>query len=151
MVNLTLKMIAPILRNEATTVEIKKKAQMAYTANIQKQLKNTVFMDDGCSSWYKTSDGWNSTTFPYSQIRFTWWCMFPTWNDWSFSYTRMGLAKRRMRLLAKILMIVLPAYGIVKANRSGLKLSDGPGLLKRVVSEGLARSIVMLERLRMAL
>jgi hypothetical protein len=151
MINLTLKMIAPILRKDATTVEIKKEAEMAYTADMQKQLKDTIFMDSGCSSWYKTAEGWNSTTFPYSQIHFTLWCMFPSWNDWSFSYTRKGIFKRRMWLLVKILMIVLPAYGILRANRVGLKLRDGPGLLKRIVSEGLARSISMLERLRMAL
>ncbi|KAH9870664.1 hypothetical protein IAQ61_006142 [Plenodomus lingam] len=50
MVNFTLKFIAPILHNHATTVEIKTSAENAYTAEMQRALKNTVWQS-GCSSW----------------------------------------------------------------------------------------------------
>ena len=64
MVNYSLKFIKKVLRGDATTVEVKREAESRYTQNIQARLKNTVWMKGGCSSWYFTSDGWNSTVLP---------------------------------------------------------------------------------------
>lgn len=59
-----MKFVAPILKGEIRTVEVKKEAERAYTQDIQTKLKDTIFMSGGCSSWYYTKDGWNSTVLP---------------------------------------------------------------------------------------
>ena len=64
MVNYTLKLVEPILNGDAHFVEVKKEAEMAWTADIQKSLKSTIWHTGGCRSWYKGADGWNSTTYP---------------------------------------------------------------------------------------
>ena len=63
MVELTLKLIAPILRGEARTVEVKKDAELKWTRDIQRELKDTTFITGGCNSWYHTDNGWNSVTY----------------------------------------------------------------------------------------
>jgi cation diffusion facilitator CzcD-associated flavoprotein CzcO len=63
MVNHSLKFIKLILNGEASLVEVKKDAEMRYTAEMQEALKDTVWRS-GCSSWYFTKDGWNSTVYP---------------------------------------------------------------------------------------
>jgi cation diffusion facilitator CzcD-associated flavoprotein CzcO len=63
MVNHSLKFIKLILNGEASLVEVKKEAEMRYTAEMQEALKDTVWRS-GCSSWYFTKDGWNSTVYP---------------------------------------------------------------------------------------
>lgn len=63
MVELVLKLIAPVLRGEARTVEVKKDAEMKWTSDIQRELKDTTFMAGGCKSWYFSDDGWNSTMY----------------------------------------------------------------------------------------
>lgn len=65
MVQYTIKLIKPIIKGEATVVEVKKEAEIAYTNDIQKKLKNTVWAQGGCRSWYMSEDGWNSTLLPY--------------------------------------------------------------------------------------
>jgi len=47
------------------TYEIKEDAEKAYTADIQKRMKDTVWTDSRCRSWYKNEKGWNSTLYPY--------------------------------------------------------------------------------------
>ncbi|KFY18105.1 hypothetical protein V492_00143 [Pseudogymnoascus sp. VKM F-4246] len=64
MVNYAMKMIEPILKGDAHYVEVKKEAEMAWTADIQKSLKKRVWSTGGCKSWYQGEDGWNSTTYP---------------------------------------------------------------------------------------
>lgn len=64
MVNYSLKFIKLVLSGEARTVEVKKEAEVAFTNEIQEALKDTVWRS-GCSSWYYTQDGWNSTVYPY--------------------------------------------------------------------------------------
>ena len=64
MVNYSLKFIRLILNGDASTIEVKQDAEISYTRRIQKRLKNTVWMKGGCSSWYFTADGWNSTVLP---------------------------------------------------------------------------------------
>jgi len=64
MVNLTLKLVAPVLNGDAEFVEVKKAAEIAWTADIQKSLKGTVWHTGGCHNWYKGADDWNSTVYP---------------------------------------------------------------------------------------
>ena len=64
MVTYALKFIKPILKGEVDTWEVKKEAEVTFTTNLQKRLKNTVWHAGGCTSWYKGDDDWNSTAFP---------------------------------------------------------------------------------------
>ena len=64
-VNYSLKLMGPILRGEARITEVKKEAELAYTAEIQKPLRDTVWQNGGCESWYKSSDNdWNGKIYP---------------------------------------------------------------------------------------
>lgn len=63
-VNLSLKLVKPILNGDVRTVEIKKKAQLDWTRDTQAALKRTVWHTGGCNSWYKDENGWNSTGYP---------------------------------------------------------------------------------------
>lgn len=64
MVSQSLKLIRPILKGEASQVEIKKQAEVDWATDIQKACKRTVLHTGGCQSWYKTDSGWNSTIYP---------------------------------------------------------------------------------------
>jgi hypothetical protein len=63
-VNYSLKFIRLVLNGDATTVEVKKDAEVAYTQDIQQRLKGMVWQSGGCHSWYYRKDGWNSTMYP---------------------------------------------------------------------------------------
>ncbi|KAI8936578.1 hypothetical protein NX059_006978 [Plenodomus lindquistii] len=79
MVNYALKFISLILHNNASTIAVKSSAEKAYTADVQRALRDTVWQS-GCSSWYYRADGWNPTVYPYSQVDFWRRCKFPTWS-----------------------------------------------------------------------
>lgn len=64
MINYSLHFIKKILAGDVNIVEVKKEAEVAWTNEIQAQLKHTVIGSGGCHSWYKTSSGWNCTTYP---------------------------------------------------------------------------------------
>jgi len=64
MVEYTLKFIKPILKGDVTTVEVKREAEEAYTEDLQRALKKTIWLSGGCSSWYFTENGWNGTVLP---------------------------------------------------------------------------------------
>lgn len=64
MVNYALKFIAPILKGEVSTYEVKEEAERDWTNTIQAALKETVFQAGGCVSWYSTENGWNSIIYP---------------------------------------------------------------------------------------
>jgi cation diffusion facilitator CzcD-associated flavoprotein CzcO len=52
----------------ARTVEVRRAAQEAYDARLQKRLQGTVWNSGGCASWYLDAHGRNSTIWP----GFTW-------------------------------------------------------------------------------
>ena len=64
MVNYSLKFVKLLLNGEASSVDVKHEAEVNFTAQLQKDLKNMVWMQGGCNSWYYTKDGWNSTVYP---------------------------------------------------------------------------------------
>jgi len=82
MVNYSLQFVKQIINRDVNTVEVKREAEEAYTADVQKSLKHTVWMDggmftsgvcmlrpttdipSGCSSWYYDKNGWNASVFP---------------------------------------------------------------------------------------
>jgi cation diffusion facilitator CzcD-associated flavoprotein CzcO len=63
-VNYSLKFIKPILNGRVSSYEIKEEAEREWTRQVQDGLQKTVFRRGVCASWYITSDGWNSTTYP---------------------------------------------------------------------------------------
>lgn len=64
MVEYSLKFIKKIVSGDIRTVEVKKEAEIAWTQEIQEKLSGTVFNSGGCSSWYRTANGWNSIAYP---------------------------------------------------------------------------------------
>ena len=63
MVEHTLLLIEPLLKGDAETVEVKKSKEIEFTQRLQRELKDTVFMSGGCTSWYYDESGWNSTGY----------------------------------------------------------------------------------------
>ncbi|KAJ5281394.1 hypothetical protein N7478_006766 [Penicillium angulare] len=63
-VNYSLKFIKNILSGEVSSYEIKEDAERTWAQQVQDQLQKTVFKRGGCSSWYITENGWNSSTYP---------------------------------------------------------------------------------------
>ncbi|KAI4191343.1 MAG: hypothetical protein L6R41_000130 [Letrouitia leprolyta] len=109
MVEYTVKIVKKILHGDVTTAEIKTESEVAWTKKVQERLKRTVF-NAGCQNWYQV-DGWNSTGYPYSQIDFTFRCMFPKWSDWDLQYTRKGLVKKRARQILNMLLLASVMIG----------------------------------------
>ena len=65
MVEYTIKFMRKILRGDVRTFEVKREKEEEWTAAMQRELKDTVWMSGGCTSWYKTDNGWNATAYPY--------------------------------------------------------------------------------------
>ena len=68
MVEYTIKFMRKILRGDVKTFEIKREREEAWTEMMQRELKQTVWMSGGCTSWYKTENGWNATAYPYVPV-----------------------------------------------------------------------------------
>jgi hypothetical protein len=119
MVEHALKHIKPIISGDVSQVEIKKSAELNFTADIQKALKKTVWMNGGCSSWYKTEEGWNSTVYPYTQIDFTLRNMFPNYKHWDYSYTKKGLIKGRIEKFLRLLTYAAAFFALYRAKQNG--------------------------------
>ncbi|KAL8795262.1 MAG: hypothetical protein Q9195_002273 [Heterodermia aff. obscurata] len=63
MTRYAIRFIKRILNGDVRTVEVKKKAEMAWTKTMQEKLKDTVWTSN-CQSWYIDSKGWNATAYP---------------------------------------------------------------------------------------
>ena len=143
MVEYSLKHIKLLLDGTASKVEVKREAEVAYTAEIQEQLRQTVFADGSCRSWYKEDSGWNSTTYPlsapftellcvssltlrcrYSQFWFIWKCAFPKWSDWNITYTQKGRRRQLVRQGLAIIALALAILGVLQMRRQGYRLKD---------------------------
>jgi cation diffusion facilitator CzcD-associated flavoprotein CzcO len=131
MVNYSLNFIRPILKGDADTVDVKHEAEVAYTDEMQKSLKKTVWMSGGCTSWYYTANGWNSTVYPYSQLDFYRRCLFPKWSDWNIQYTRKGLFKQRIQYAVRVLLAALGIFGVYRWRQSGGNFNSARLALQR--------------------
>jgi hypothetical protein len=149
MINYATHFVKPILNGDIKTVDVKKDAEMAYTRNIQKQLKDTVFHTGGCNSWYFDKTGWNSTVLPYSQIWFWYKCKFPKWSDWDIRYTRKGLAKIWLSKLLKVSGVLFFLLGWYRARKEGLSLREYlDELTTRLTSYSKLATVLAIEQLR---
>ena len=89
--NYSLRVLRPVLEGRASVVTLKRSAEEAYSNRIQTALKDTVWMM-GCNNWYTRGvDGkvWNGMTYPWSQARFWYECLFPVWQDWEYTVSRL--------------------------------------------------------------
>ncbi|KAM5471068.1 putative cyclohexanone monooxygenase [Microsporum ferrugineum] len=80
-VNYALRILKPVLKGDATSVEVKQEAERDYANKVQAALQNTVF-HTGCKSWYTNDKGWNGTTYPWRQSYYWYRSLFPCWSDW---------------------------------------------------------------------
>ena len=122
MVNHALKFIRPILNGEVITYEVKEEAERRWTREVQDALRDSVWQKGGCKSWYfKEGSGWNATIYPWSQIHFTWRCMWPRYGDWDVTYTKKGLLKRRIRAAAGVVGAVAAMAAVVYTSSYGVE------------------------------
>jgi hypothetical protein len=126
------------LKGEVEMVDVKHEAEVAYTAEVQKALKDTVWRS-GCTSWYFTKDGWNSTVYPYSQLDFYRRCVFPKWSDWNIAYTKKGTAKLRTQRTTRALLAVLSVVGAYRFHQSGASLADAKFAFRNTLLAALAQ------------
>ncbi|RBA19233.1 hypothetical protein FPRO05_10162 [Fusarium proliferatum] len=59
-----IKLMRPILSGEAQKVEVTRSAVYKYNAEVQSDLKKTVWNGGGCHNWYVNDDGRNSMSYP---------------------------------------------------------------------------------------
>lgn len=141
MVNYSLNFIAPILNGEVSTYEVKESAERKWTADIQSELKNSVFQSGGCKSWYyKADSGWNSTVYPRTQIDYTLRCMFPRYSHWNATYTRKGLLLNYFRLTLKLFAAMSTVFGAYYTITKGTKASREQIAKFAAILRGYARS-----------
>ncbi|KAL8896353.1 MAG: hypothetical protein Q9192_003143 [Flavoplaca navasiana] len=139
MVEYNIKMIKKILHGDVKTIEVKKDAEVAWTKIVQERNKGSVF-NNGCQNWYQR-DGWNATAYPYSQIDFTFRCMFPKWSDWDMQYTRKGLLKKQVQRACGVILLLGIIVGSFALRRRGSGVLSGlqslNHLLRSYVKQGL--------------
>ena len=147
MVNYSLNFIRLLLTNEARTIDVKHSAEVAYTAEMQNALKDTVWRS-GCSSWYFTENGWNSTVYPYSQIDFWRRCKFVKWSDWNIEYTSKGLARMRLKRMIRVLALVLAVGGLWKMRTNGVGVKECRAWAGVVAQGAVQNAVQLLQRIR---
>ncbi|XHG03123.1 hypothetical protein AWENTII_006444 [Aspergillus wentii] len=81
-VNYALRILKPVLDGNATSVEIKEKAEDDYAQKVQEALRNCVW-HAGCKTWYVNDKRWNSMAYPWTQGHFWYRSLFPVWSDWN--------------------------------------------------------------------
>lgn len=150
MVMFSLNFIKLVLNGEASTVDVKHEAEVNFTNEIQTALKDTVWTS-GCSSWYFTENGWNSTVYPYSQIDFWKRCAFPKWSDWNIAYTQKGLNKVRRTRAIRTLTLLLAIAGVYRMRQKGLGIFDLKIILRNTVQGALSRAVQSLELIKQAI
>lgn len=64
MVIQAINFIKPLLSGDFTEIEVKKEAEMKWTAQIQSALKKMVWADSRTNNWYIHENGWNSNSNP---------------------------------------------------------------------------------------
>ncbi|KAF3913339.1 hypothetical protein ABW20_dc0103982 [Dactylellina cionopaga] len=124
MVNYALKLAAPVLKGDASEVEVKKEAEVKYSKWIQDSMKKTVFNNRQFRSWYVREDGWNSTTYPHSQVHFTYRAYFPIYKDWILKKTKQGVLKTRIRKFLLFFLFFGMGVSHMLLRRKGMTFKD---------------------------
>ncbi|EPS35350.1 hypothetical protein H072_11310 [Dactylellina haptotyla CBS 200.50] len=100
-----LNIAAPVLKGDASEVEIKREAEVDYSKWMQEAMTRTVFSNREFKSWYVREDGWNSSTYPRSQLHFMYRSYFPVYKDWVIKKTSQGIWKSRIRRILVLFLI----------------------------------------------
>jgi cation diffusion facilitator CzcD-associated flavoprotein CzcO len=147
-VNYTMKFVKGLLRGDVKTWEVKEEAERAWTERVQSDLKNSLYSTGGAKNWYVNEQGWNSTTYPRSQIDASIRHMFPVWSHWNAQYTTKGLIKlqlgRILKLVALLSVLMAVAFrvrhgqGALTAKVMGL-MQSGLGVAKDFLNAAQAR------------
>ncbi|KAG0135060.1 putative monooxygenase [Tuber indicum] len=98
-VDYALRVLKPVLRGDASRVEVKEKSEKEYISWIQAELNKTVW-NTGCTSWY-TSNGWNAIGYPWSQLHYYYRSVFVNYKDWDITVTSHPLWPSTLRELTK--------------------------------------------------
>ncbi|CAI7648786.1 unnamed protein product [Penicillium viridicatum] len=117
-VNYSLKFIKPILNGHVSSYEVMEDAEREWTRQVQDALQKSVFRRGACSSWYITADGWNSSTYPFTQIHYWLRCTFPVWRHWTAKLTRKGRVLRGLRkvLQGSAILGFIAGFGFLRQN-----------------------------------
>jgi cation diffusion facilitator CzcD-associated flavoprotein CzcO len=118
-VNYTLKFVRGLIQGDVKTWEVKESAERAWTERTQRELKNSLFNSGGCRNWYVNEKGWNSSTYPRSQIDATIRHTFPVWSHWNAQYTTRGLVKLQLSRILKLLAVLSALTAVVYRVRNG--------------------------------
>ncbi|OAQ86370.1 monooxygenase [Purpureocillium lilacinum] len=128
-INYALRVIKPVLDGYADTVEVKSEAEERYSRQLQEDLHKTVWWG-GCVSWYnvagRSGKKWNSMTYPHSQAHYWYKCLFPTYEDWSYTMTPGAARRKFLRRALKIVLwmgVLVSALGVgasLRKNSHGL-------------------------------
>jgi len=110
MVMYALKIVEPVIKGEATEVEVKAEAEKDYSRWLQAASSDKLW--NTCHNWY-VINGWNSTMYPRSQIHFWWRSAFPTWRDWRYKYTTTRWRRLRLRRAVLLLLFTVSIIGAV--------------------------------------
>ncbi|KAF8461856.1 4-hydroxyacetophenone monooxygenase [Kalaharituber pfeilii] len=129
-----MKLIEPVVKGQAGDVEVTKKAQVEYANIIQAELKNTVWSNSICRSWYVIESGINSTLYPFTQFHFIWRSLFPVWSDWDIRYTPSALRwKRFMRFTWLAMICALGFWSVTRPGGILGALIQATGFFKSIV------------------
>lgn len=117
-VDLTLRMVAPILADkpEAETVEVKRAAEEQWSEKLQEALRKRVWADN-CRGWYVDKNGWNFTTYPWSQWHLWVVSRFPFKGDWQYERSESQERTRRSRVARRNALVALLATASVLGYR----------------------------------
>lgn len=73
----------------------------------------------------------------YTQIWFTYRCMFPTWSDWDFKYTAKGYTKLLFSRAIKLLTFGAAVAALVRFRKGKKSVQDIARLLRAYVRQGI--------------
>jgi len=68
--------------DEVRSIEVKKNIQQRFSARIQRRLRNSIW-SKGCTSWYLTAAGKNTTNWPGYSFMFRLKARAPNWDDYA--------------------------------------------------------------------
>lgn len=68
-VNLIVRLLKRAASQGKTRIHVRQSSQVAFNTRVQSALKGTLWLS-GCSSWYLDKHGRNTSTWPYSTLRF---------------------------------------------------------------------------------
>lgn len=103
---MTKTLFQPILDGRATSIEVKKDAEVRWITKIDRELEGSVF-SAGCSNWYINSAGRNSASWPGYASTFWWKTFFPKFSDFEFKGGKPFAAMKAVLKSNKYLILVL--------------------------------------------